>query len=68
MAHISSLFARSRYTLYTNDQMTALRAEYCPQGCNPNEFGKPGMPLNNSVNATPSSPSLWLKKDPTTGE
>jgi hypothetical protein len=49
--------------LYTNEQMTALRSEYCPHGCNPKEFGKPGMPLNTSVNATPAAPSLWLKKD-----
>ena len=34
------------YTLYTNDQMTDFRTEYCPNGCNPKEFGKPGMPLN----------------------
>ena len=52
------------YTLYTNEQMERLRTEYCPHGCNPKEFGKPGMPLNTSVNATATSPSLWVKKDP----
>eukprot|EP00035_Acanthoeca_spectabilis_P029436 m.474504 g.474504 ORF g.474504 m.474504 type:complete len:967 (-) comp36357_c0_seq1:352-3252(-) len=42
------------YSLYTNDQMAAFRDEYCaPHGCNPNEFGKPGMPLNASVTAHP---------------
>eukprot|EP01047_Picozoa_sp_COSAG01_P066770 COSAG01_NODE_9282_length_2495_cov_1.679466_4_plen_214_part_00 len=52
------------YTLYTNEQMAQLRAEYCPNGCNPKEFGKPGMPLNTSVNATATHPELWVKKDP----
>jgi len=55
------------YVLYTNDQMAQVRADYCPHGCNPKEFGKPGMPLNTSVSATPSDPMLWLKKDPATG-
>lgn len=47
--------------------MASLRAEYCPHGCNPNEFGNPGMPLNSSVNATPAAPVLYLKTDPATG-
>ena len=61
-ARPSSPLALFEYVLFTNAQMTALRAEYCPSGCNPKEFGKPGMPLNTSVNATPSAPSLWLKR------
>eukprot|EP00039_Didymoeca_costata_P021307 m.344143 g.344143 ORF g.344143 m.344143 type:complete len:974 (-) comp23897_c0_seq1:105-3026(-) len=52
------------YTLYTNDQMTNVRNEYCPNGCNPKEFGKPGMPLNTSVNATPSEAVLYMKTSP----
>jgi hypothetical protein len=62
-ASVDHQLALFEYTLYTNDQMAALRTEYCPSGCNPKEFGKPGMPLNASVNATPFAPSIWLKKE-----
>jgi hypothetical protein len=53
------------YTLYTNDQMSAFRDEYCaPHGCNPNEFGKAGMPLNDSVTATPERVvGVWVKRN-----
>ena len=56
-----------RYVLYTNDQMTALRADYCPNGCNGKEFGKPGQPLTTPVNVTPSAPKLYLKQRPKRG-
>ena len=60
-AHPLALFT---YSLYTNERMSDLRSEYCPHGCNAKEFGKPGMPLNNSVNATPTNPSVWVKPNP----
>jgi hypothetical protein len=47
--------------------MSNFRAEYCPNGCNGKEFGKPGMPLNTSVNATPLNPTLWVKEEKGTG-
>ena len=55
------------YSLYTNDQMKDLRSEYCPNGCNANEFGKPGMPLDAAILASPVATGIWLKKNPKTG-
>lgn len=50
------------YSLYTTDQIAAYLAEYCPNGCSPNEYGKPGMPLKDAVVVSPSLAALWIKR------
>ena len=50
------------YSLYTTEQFDAFLAEYCPNGCSPNEFSKPGMPRKEAAVVSPNLQALWIKR------